>query len=388
MVIFLCLIIFCPFFLGLFAAGLDSLLLVCGSSSVDGSDVDSRAESPSVAIDGAIDPLLDGDGSAKQPRRPVTPPSSTVEHPENDAEPATVKSVNSEGVAAGGPTVSAVALPTTGNGKRTDRAAEILKTNENQPQQKQQPASFSSSSVLPNPLETITLPSQSSTVSTSLATTSADHIHLEMTSTTTTMTPISTSIETNRPLFATSAAPPEETLQPDDLANVTTSTTTPSGHQISVGNEEYVADDGGFPSPTTDATTDDEETTAITADKSTPALVGDPESDDGHRQNVSSSLADPITTTETLAASQQFSGSPPVVVAVGRALSQEESVPWPEAKSTKVIGTIIEDLHGPFSDGVSSVSTTSPDVLTGSGIAAIVMCTFLVFLTTAGKNTI
>jgi hypothetical protein len=75
------------------------------------------------------------------------------------------------------------------------------------------------------------------------------------------------------------------------------------------------------------------------------------------------------------------------VIAVGRALSQEESVPWPEAKSTKVIGTIIEDIHGPFSDGVSSVSTISPaDVLTGSGIAAIVMCIFLVLVTTAGES--
>ena len=74
------------------------------------------------------------------------------------------------------------------------------------------------------------------------------------------------------------------------------------------------------------------------------------------------------------------------VVAVGRALSQEESVPWPEAKSTKVIGTIIEDIHGPFSDGVSSVNASSPDVLTSSGIAAIVMCSFLVLLTTAGEQ--
>lgn len=69
--------------------------------------------------------------------------------------------------------------------------------------------------------------------------------------------------------------------------------------------------------------------------------------------------------------------------AVGRVLAQEESVPWPEAKSTKVIGTIIEDVQSPLqSDRQESITAAA---LTGSAIAAIVLCAFLVVVTTAGE---
>lgn len=166
---------------------------------------------------------------------------------------------------------------------------------------------------------------------------------------------------------------------------VSTSTISPvtlseSTAQQSNGNEEYFADDAASSSSTTDATSDDDETTIVVSDKST--IVHHLEPIDQHSNT---SLAINESSQSTTEASHPSVAVSSAVVAVGRALSQEESVPWPEAKSTKVIGTIIEDIHGPFSDGVSSVSTSSPDVLTSSGIAAIVMCTFLVLLTTAGE---
>ena len=70
--------------------------------------------------------------------------------------------------------------------------------------------------------------------------------------------------------------------------------------------------------------------------------------------------------------------------AVGRVLSQEENVPWPEAKSTKVIGTIIEDIGSPLqSERQESITVAT---LTGSAIAAIVLCAFLLVVTTAGES--
>ncbi|XP_046462230.1 cell wall integrity and stress response component 2-like isoform X2 [Daphnia pulex] len=169
-------------------------------------------------------------------------------------------------------------------------------------------------------------------------------------------------------------------------STTTTSTTTPANSNA----DEYVADDASSSSSTTDANLDDEETTIVT-DQITisPSPIQHPEMESEHA-NTWPALMDQVNNHPTTTTSPDTSARPLLavssVVAVGRALSQEESVPWPEAKSTKVIGTIIEDIHGPFSDGVSSVSTISPDVLTSSGIAAIVMCIFLVLVTTAGAS--
>ena len=64
----------------------------------------------------------------------------------------------------------------------------------------------------------------------------------------------------------------------------------------------------------------------------------------------------------------------------GRALShEEEPLPW-EAMSTKVIGTIIEDIQ-PF----NNAATTAATALTTGAIAAIVMCLLLSIVTTAGR---
>ena len=155
--------------------------------------------------------------------------------------------------------------------------------------------------------------------------------------------------------------------------------------------DEYFADDASSSTSTTDANFDEEETTLTVTDKISiaPSLIQHPEMDSEHVHITSPTWIDEVNnhpTTSPDTSVRPLLAVSSSVIAVGRALSQEESVPWPEAKSTKVIGTIIEDIHGPFSDGVSSVSTISPDVLTGSGIAAIVMCIFLVLVTTAGES--
>lgn len=360
---FICLFISCPV--------ADSLLLGLQFVVVVGSVPN---EWPESSVDVAIDPWKGSDDF-------VQPVTLSAPEEENDAKPVTVHA--DEG-GASDRAASAVATPT-GRGKLSERAAEILGTSGNRQQ-----AAISSSSVLPNTPETVStqsthLSTQETTMSSSASLMPVSESTTVTSTTTEMMTISSTSIQLP-------SEPSDETIQPDEtnttsMAIVSTSTISSLNESTAQsnpnGNEEYFADDAASSSSTTDAIVDEDETTVVT-DKSTIVHHFDLDSSVQH-WNTSPALVVEETTSTTTTEMSRPSLAVSSVVAVGRALSQEESVPWPEAKSTKVIGTIIEDIHGPFSDGVSSVSTSSPDVLTSSGIAAIVMCTFLVLLTTAGE---
>lgn len=297
-----------------------------------------------------------------------------------------------------GRTISAVAATGTGRRRWMKRAAEILAGTS----VKHQVASVSSPSI-PPPETTMSTPTAASNTtrvpdSTSESVeTSSEPTTLLLSSSTTTVD--TTSIETMASvsrmdvISSTSIVPEsqDESVQSNQTVNTivitSTSTTTtqfsPAAHENA---DEYFADDASSSTSATDANFDDEETTII-MDKITgaPPSVQHPEADSEH-VNTSPLWTDELNPTSIPDTSPRPFLTVSSVVAIGRALSQEESVPWPEAKSTKVIGTIIEDIHGPFSDGVSSVSTIGPDVLTGSGIVAIAMCIFLVLVTTAGAS--
>ena len=67
--------------------------------------------------------------------------------------------------------------------------------------------------------------------------------------------------------------------------------------------------------------------------------------------------------------------------AVGRSLAQEENVAWPESKSTKVIGTIIEDIHSP----AASSSSTAAESITNGSIVAIALCSVCLIVSSLGE---
>ncbi|XP_057365889.1 uncharacterized protein LOC130686748 isoform X2 [Daphnia carinata] len=291
-----------------------------------------------------------------------------------------------------GRTISTVAA--TGRGRRRwmKRAAEILAGTS----VKHQVASVSSPSV-PAPETTMSTPMAASNTThvpdSTSAETSSEPTTLLSSSTTVATTSIETMASVTRMdvVSSTSIVPEsqDESVQSNQTINtvvITQSSTTQFSPAIHENADEYFADDASSSPSATDANFDDEETTVM-MDKITgaPSSVQHPEADSGHA-NTSPLWADELNPTSVPDTSPRPFLAVSSVVAIGRALSQEESVPWPEAKSTKVIGTIIEDIHGPFSDGVSSVSTISPDVLTGSGIVAIAMCIFLVLVTTAGAS--
>ena len=379
----------------------DSLLLVTARGRSSLSDSTQRDEWPELLSSAAgrneerIDPL-------KRDENPVITSSALEEQLKNDA-----NSVSVSDVTFVHRTISA-ATTVTGRGKRRwkKRAAEILVGTS----VKHQVADVSSPSAILSP-ETSTLPppppptavsnttqvpdSSSPSVETSDSEpTTISSVPLSSTTiATTTLMETTASVTGDDLLLSSSSVQPE----PQDESihsyqNVSTftqsSTTTTTANSNA---DEYFADDASSSTSTTDANFDEEETTLTVTDKISiaPSLIQHPEMDSEHVHITSPTWIDEVNnhpTTSPDTSVRPLLAVSSSVIAVGRALSQEESVPWPEAKSTKVIGTIIEDIHGPFSDGVSSVSTISPDVLTGSGIAAIVMCIFLVLVTTAGES--
>ncbi|KAI9560136.1 hypothetical protein GHT06_014146 [Daphnia sinensis] len=362
-----------------------SLLLVSARGSrPSGRDLAVRDEWPESSLAGPNDERIDA-LKERDEKSLITLSDLEGEH-EKGRKASSVSDVIVVGRA-----ISAVAA--TGKGRRRwmKRAAEILAGTS----VKHQVASVSSPSISP-PETTMSTPMASSNSthvpdSTSVETSSESTTLLLPSSTTTVAT---TSIETmtsisSDVISSTSIVPePQDgSVQSNQTVNpiVVTSTTqfNPPTHENA---DEYFADDASSSTSATDTNLDDEETTII-VEKITgaPPSVQHPEADSEH-VNTSPLWPDELNPTSAPDTSPRPFLAVSSVVAIGRALSQEESVPWPEAKSTKVIGTIIEDIHGPFSDGVSSVSTISPDVLTGSGIVAIAMCIFLVLVTTAGAS--
>lgn len=184
--------------------------------------------------------------------------------------------------------------------------------------------------------------------------------------------------------------------------SITPSMSTSSSPSIAlVSDEEYPADYHGAATSTGDDSPE-ETTLDKSADPPVTTTSSPPKPSSTARLEEIAPTATTITTTMTTTtstaatteANHRNSSSRPgggstqqLLAAVGRALSQDENVPWPEAKSTKVIGTIIEDIHGPFSEGSPSSSTV--EALNNGSITAIVLCTFVILLTTAGneKNT-
>ena len=361
--------------------------------AVDGSTGNKWPESLDGPANEGIDPWK---GAAFHPV--MTPATLEGRGEQAGANSATVRSAALRTA----PAVAAAAA--TGRGKqwsRTKRAAEILGTSVNH--------QAAISSVLPTPETTSSITQQplssapdstSHTPSSTSIEASSEPATPVLSNTTTTEVSTTTSTMTSATdLLSSTQPPPSEPILHDEsvqseqeqanttvTAPPTTTTTTTTQQQHVIGNEEYFADDAAGSTSTTDATSDDgDETTIVVVDKSPPTVATVVDAADSEHSNASTGMdeTNPMT---TMTSSENSRLAVSAVVAVGRALSQEESVPWPEAKSTKVIGTIIEDIHGPFSDGVSSVNASSPDVLTSSGIAAIVMCSFLVLLTTAGEQ--
>ena len=383
----------------------DSLLVVTARGRSSLSDSTQRDEWPELLSLAAgsneerIDPLKRGEN-------PVITSSALEEQLKNDA-----NSVSVSDVTFVHRTISAAAA-VTGRGKRRwkKRAAEILVGTS----VKHQVADVSSPLAILSP-ETSTLPpppplppaavsntthvpdSSSPSVETSdsepTTISSVPLSSVPTIATTTTLMKTTASVTGDDLLLSSSSVQPE----PQDESihsyqNVSTFTQSPTTTTSNSNADEYFADDAFSSTSTTDANFDEEETTLTVTDKISiaPSLIQHPEMDSEHVHITSPTWIDEVNnhpTTSPDTSVRPLLAVSSSVIAVGRALSQEESVPWPEAKSTKVIGTIIEDIHGPFSDGVSSVSTISPaDVLTGSGIAAIVMCIFLVLVTTAGES--
>lgn len=289
-----------------------------------------------------------------------------------------------------GRTIATVAA--TGRGKRrwTKRAAEIQAGTS----VKHQVASVSSHSI-PPPETMSTLTTASNTTHVPDTTSQAAPIIAESTAIELSSTTVTTSTEplvsvTRVDVSTSSIVPVSESQDKSTQSNVNTTVIIQSTTQLSSlmhGNaDEYFADDASSSTSATDTNFDDE--TTIIIDEITEAPPIQHAEADSEHVNTSLQWPDELNPTSIPDTSARPFLTVSSVVAVGRALSQEESVPWPEAKSTKVIGTIIEDIHGPFSDGVSSVSTISPEVLTGNGIVAIVMCISLVLVTTAGESKI
>ena len=361
--------------------------------AVDGSTGNKWPESLDGPANEGIDPWK---GAAFHPV--MTPATLEGRGEQAGANSATVRSAALRTA----PAVAAAAAAATGRGKqwsRTKRAAEILGTSVNHQAAISSvlPTPETTSSITQQPLSSAPDSTSHTPSSTSIEASSEPATPVLSNTTTTEVSTTSSTMTSATDLLSSTQPPPSEPILHDESvqseqeqANTTVTapptTTTTTQQQHVIGNEEYFADDAAGSTSTTDATSDDgDETTMVVVDKSPPTVATVVDAVDSEHSNTSTGMdeTNPMT---TMTSSENSRLAVSAVVAVGRALSQEESVPWPEAKSTKVIGTIIEDIHGPFSDGVSSVNASSPDVLTSSGIAAIVMCSFLVLLTTAGEQ--
>lgn len=243
------------------------------------------------------------------------------------------------------------------SGSRGERAAEILATSENQ-----QTISTTSTVLTESFNETIT--STTGTTESSFVN-STDAVTMTSPSTSTTSEATTTqsgNVTTTLlpPPANTTSVPQHDADYPADYHNVVTSSTDDMLEEITTTDKN----------PTVTHVKVEISTTTI----SPPREI-----------STEATLVSATTTEETSHqnASMSRTSGQQLLTAVGRALSQEESVPWPEAKSTKVIGTIIEDIQSPFS---SSDSTARNDALNNGSITAIVLCTFVILLTTFGAS--
>lgn len=241
------------------------------------------------------------------------------------------------------------------SGSREERAAEILATSENQ-----QTISTTSTVLTESFNETIT--STTGTTESSFVN-STDAVTSPPTSTTSEATTTQSGNVTTTlppPPANTTIVPQHDADYPADYHNIVTSSTDDMLDEITT-------------------TTDKSPVTHVKVELSTTTTP--------REISTEATLVSATTTEETshLNASMSRTSGQQLLSAVGRALSQEESVPWPEAKSTKVIGTIIEDIQSPFSSSNSDVSARN-DALNNGSITAIVLCTFVILLTTFGNN--
>jgi len=242
------------------------------------------------------------------------------------------------------------------SGSREERAAEILATSENQ-----QTISTTSTVLTESFNETIT--STTGTTESSFVN-STDGVTSPPTSTTSEATTTQSGNVTTTllppPANTTNTVPQHDADYPADYHNIVTSSTDDMLDEITT-------------------TTDKSPVTHVKVELSTITTP--------REISTEATLVSATTTEETshLNASMSRTSGQQLLTAVGRALSQEESVPWPEAKSTKVIGTIIEDIQSPFSSSNSDVSARN-EALNNGSITAIVLCTFVILLTTFGNN--
>ena len=181
----------------------------------------------------------------------------------------------------------------------------------------------------------------------------------------------------------------EEEEEEEEIRHIAT-TPTPAKETSTASNmngDEYVADDHG-PSLTTDneGLLDSSAEASVVNHKhtepSTATQVVQRTTTVGEETATAtiSTTTTEATTTPAATIKPSLNHLMTAAAAVGRSLAQEENVAWPESKSTKVIGTIIEDIHSP-----SSSSSTAESITNGS-IVAIALCTVCLIVSSLGES--